>query len=345
MSAMTSTSAPVRRAGAFLGAALAASLALGGCNGDAAQSVQGDSPDSSQARGAGSLVEVSPLTGLPVGDDAPEHPIMIVKIDNTASAEPQLGLSGADLVVEELVEGGSTRFAAFYWQNRPDVVGPVRSMRATDIGIVQPAEAKLVAAGGAPKTRRRVAAAGIDLLEEDDPGFSRDDSRVAPYNLMVDLEVLADSLDEADPPGTYLPFGAENSWPGGKAAKTIEATFSGMHTTAWRFEDGTGWVRADSLAQQGEDFVPDNVLALRVQVGDAGYLDPAGNAVPELKVAGGGSATLFHDGEAIEGRWSKDGTEGAIELTDLDGEDLTVPVGKTWIELIPRGTGSLRFGG
>jgi hypothetical protein len=106
---MTSTSVPRTPRERLLGAALAASLSLGGCNGDAAQSVQGDSPDSSQPRGAGSLVEVSPLTGLPVGDDAPEHPIMIVKIDNTASAAPAAGLSGADLVVEELVEGGSTR--------------------------------------------------------------------------------------------------------------------------------------------------------------------------------------------------------------------------------------------
>ena len=341
---MTSTSVPARRAAAALGMALVASLSLGGCNGDAAQSVEDETSESAQPRGAGSLVEVSPLTGLPVGDDAPDHPIMIVKIDNTASAAPQQGLSGADLVVEELVEGGSTRYAAFYWQEQPEVVGPVRSMRATDIGIVQPAAAKLVAAGGAPKSRRRVAAAGIDLLEEKDPGFSRDESRVAPYNLMVDLDVLADSLDDADPPSGYLPFGAEDSWPGGKTANTVEVTFSGMHTTSWRFEDGTGWVRANSLAQQGEDFVPDNVLALWVKVGDAGYLDPAGNAVPELKVAGGGGATLFHDGEAVEGRWSKDGTEGLIELSDLDGKDLAVPVGKTWIELIPRGTGSLHYG-
>lgn len=337
-------SVPGRRATATVAAALAASVGLTGCTGNA-ESAEGDSSEEQQSRGAGSLVEVSPLTGQSVGEDAPDHAILVVKVDNTASAAPQVGLSGADLVVEQLVEGGSTRFAAFYWQEQPTAVGPVRSMRATDIGIVQPAEATLVAAGGARKTRRRIEAAGIDLLEEDDPGFSRDDSRVAPYNLMVDLGVLSDSLDEATPPSSYLPFGAEDSWPGGKKATTIEAEFSGVHTTSWRFEEGTGWVRPGSLAQQGDDFVPDNVLTMRVAVGDAGYLDPAGNPVPESKVSGTGSATLFHDGEAVEARWSKDGTEGAIQLTDLDGEDLAVPVGKTWIELVPRGTGSLSYGG
>ena len=41
---------------------------------------------------------------------------MVVKIDNT-EAQPQLGLGKADLITEELVEGGSTRLAVFYYQH------------------------------------------------------------------------------------------------------------------------------------------------------------------------------------------------------------------------------------
>ena len=66
---------------------------------------------------------------------------------------PQVGLSDADLVTEELVEGGITRLAVSYYQTIPENVGPVRSMRATDIGIVQPLKATLVASGGAPPSR------------------------------------------------------------------------------------------------------------------------------------------------------------------------------------------------
>jgi len=73
-------------------------------------------------------------------------------LPNTAEATPQAGLSSADLVAE----GGLTRLAAFYWTELPPVVGPVRSIRATDIGIVLPAGASLVASGGAPKTFRQV---------------------------------------------------------------------------------------------------------------------------------------------------------------------------------------------
>ena len=37
--------------------------------------------------------------------------------------------------------------AVFFYQHVPRLVGPVRSMRATDIGIVKPAKAVLVASG------------------------------------------------------------------------------------------------------------------------------------------------------------------------------------------------------
>ncbi len=39
-------------------------------------------------------------------------------------------------MVEELVEGGLTRLAVFFYSQVPDNAGPVRSMRASDIGIV-----------------------------------------------------------------------------------------------------------------------------------------------------------------------------------------------------------------
>ena len=59
----------------------------------------------------------------------------------------------------------------------------------------------------------------------------------------------------------------------------MAVTFSGSHTTDWSY-NGKGWIRPGSFAQSGDDFVADNVLLLRVRIGDAGYLDPAGNPGP-----------------------------------------------------------------
>ena len=71
--------------------------------------------------------------------------------------------------------------------------------------------------------------------------------------------------------------------------------------------------------------------------------DPAGNPVPETKFFGKGKAVLFHDGKAAPGKWSKDGADGELKLTTANGKPLTVPAGRTWIELVPQEGGSVRY--
>lgn len=86
------------------------------------------------------------------------------------------------------------------------------------------------------------------------------------------------------------------------------------------------------------------MLVLRVEVGDAGYKDPAGYPVPETKLDGGGEAILFSAGTVTKGRWVKDGLGGAITLEGPDGSTLQVPAGHTWIELVPvRDGGDVRW--
>src|SRR4051812_13197810 len=79
---------------------------------------------------------VSPLTGLPVADAGKAGRVaLIVKIDNAPEARPQAGLVEADVVYEEMVEGGITRLAAVYQSTDAKPVGPVRSARTTDVNI------------------------------------------------------------------------------------------------------------------------------------------------------------------------------------------------------------------
>jgi len=305
---------------------------------------EGGGSTDEDSRDSGTLTQVSPLTGLEAPDRFPTHPVIVVKIDNTSSADSQLGLDKAELVVEELVEGGSTRLASFFWTETPDEVGPVRSMRSTDVGIVGPVNGVLVASGGAPTAIKDIQDADIETFTEGAPGYSRDSGRTAPYNLMMDLEKLAGTLKEADPPDPYLPFGGADDFAGTKRADSVAVEFSAGQTTRWSYEKGTGWVRKGSIAAQGEDFVPDNILTLEVKVGDAGYLDPAGNPVPETKFFGKGKAVLFHDGKALPCEWSKDGADGQLELATTDGKPVTVPAGHTWIELVPKKGGSVSYG-
>lgn len=322
---------------------LASSLALAGCGGGGDDASKTSSTPSASA--SPEVPETNPLTGLevPAGGSAIEkHPVLVVKMDNTYASSPQLGLGSADLVVEELVEGGLTRLAAFYYSALPTKVGPVRSMRASDIGIVSPVGADVVTSGAAAVTIRRIRGAGITFFGEGSKGFARDSARSAPYNLFTDLRQTA-TLTKApqDRPADYLQWGSAEDLPGGVPARTIAASFSGGHTTEWSYRGGT-YVNTNSNAAEDDRFNPDTVLVLRVKVGDAGYLDPAGNPVPETELAGKGQAMLFHGGRLVRATWSKAGLDAPIELSTKAG-DLTVPAGNTWIELVPASGGNVTY--
>ena len=332
----------MRRVRLSLAATLAASLLLAACGGGD-EDANEQEPEATKGTGASAVLESTwPLTGLPVSGDesaSTDHPVFVVKIDNTSSSAPQVGLGKADMVVEELVEGGSTRLASFFYSKMPSTAGPVRSMRASDIGIVKPVNGQMVTSGAAGVTIGRLQGAGVKFHSEGDTGFYREGSRSAPYNLMVKLDELAGSVkvDEARP-DDYLPWGDAKDLPKGQAATKLAASFSGGHTTNWSFRSGK-YHNDNMYAAEGDQFVADNVLVLRVPVGDAGYRDPAGNPVPETKFVGKGQAMLFHKGRLVRGTWSKAKLDAALKLSTKAGE-LTVPAGHTWIELVPNGSGA-----
>ncbi|MGH3509666.1 MAG: DUF3048 domain-containing protein [Nocardioidaceae bacterium] len=320
--------------------AVAGALALAGCSGGSKAPAAGGSTSTQPSVTAPPPSWVSPLTGVKTDGNAPKRPIMIVKIDNSIDSAPQIGLHGADLVTEELVEGGITRLAVFYYSKLPKVVGPVRSMRATDIGVVEPAHAVLVASGGAPPTVRRIARAHIKTFTEGAVGYYRDDSRAAPYNLFMHIRALAKTLKPPKQRLTpYLPWGSANGLPRGRKAVGLSATFSGGHTTQWSYRGGH-YVNTNSNGAHGDRYFPDTVLVLRVHVGNAGYLDPAGNPVPETDFTGTGAAIVFHAGRMLHATWDKHGFHRALTLKTAAGP-LGLPPGHVWVELVPANGGSV----
>ncbi|MGN6252975.1 MAG: DUF3048 domain-containing protein [Marmoricola sp.] len=325
-----------RRVRPVAGAALALALGLtaAGCGGSSASSADSSStPQSQPTQGGTTLAALWPLTGLPVHGKTPKHPVLAVKIPNTAESYPQVGLSQADMVSEELVEGGITRLAAFYFQHTPGLVGPIRSMRASDIGIVKPLHAVLVASGAAPPTIRRLQQAHVTFYAGG-PGYFRDSS-ASPYNLMLHLPALAASIKKKTVvPASYLPWGAQSDFSGVAKARHVAVKFSGGHTTEWAWT-GKHYANTNSYAPANDRFAPDTVLVLRVREGNAGYLDPAGNPVPETIFQGTGDALVFHGGKLERGQWHKDSLDSPLQLSTKAGA-LKIPAGHVWIELCPR---------
>ncbi len=325
-------------------AVVGAVVCVAGCSGAAPESTPSSSPPATPTASATATPSPTPAHAWPLtGEPAPgatATPVLVVKVDNTRAAQPQQGLQAADLVVEEPVEGGLTRLAVML-QSRvpaagPLVVGPVRSVRTSDVGIVGPTGGVLVASGGAPAATSALQAAGVRTVLEGGPGFYREPSRRAPYNLMVDLPALAAAYPPEPLAGSYLVRGAPSTLPAGAPASTLTLRFSGAATTTLRAV-GAGWAR-DGVP---DGFVASSVVALLLPVTAAGYLDPAGNPVPEVLTTGSGDGVLAHAGQVWAVRWSKASPVAPWTLTLADGTAAGVPPGTVYLALLGQGSGSI----
>lgn len=346
MTARASLTTPSRRrpsrrgaAAAALSFALIASLALAGCGGKEKES-SGETPEATSTEDGTVLPAIQPLTGLPAKGELPKHSVMFVKVDNSSASDPQIGLGSADMVFEQLVEGGYTRLAVAFYSKLPKVAGPVRSARATDIGIVLPTKGALIASGAAGATKRRLSRTGVNYFEEGVPGTYRDRQygHDQLHSVFIDLEKFAKSRKRsAAAPANYLPWGTESDFTGVQPAKKVTVRFSPTSSTLFTFKNGK-YVNGNGLMRQGDEFKPDTILVLRVKSGDAGYRDPNGSPVPESFFYGKGQAVLFHQGQAVRGTWVKPTRSSPLALKTAAGP-LLVPPGKVWVSLLPRTEG------
>ncbi|HSL67556.1 MAG TPA: DUF3048 domain-containing protein, partial [Actinomycetota bacterium] len=137
--------------------------------------------------------EPCPLTGIEPESGSPERPALAIKVENIAEARPQAGLDRADIVYEEPVEGGITRFVVVFHCGDARRVGPVRSVRVVDADIlVQFGRPLFGFAGGVPPAVRRVSRAGIQDLNYNVAvdAYTRDPNRSAPHDLYTSTRAL-----------------------------------------------------------------------------------------------------------------------------------------------------------
>jgi hypothetical protein len=297
-----------------------------------------------------------PLTNQPVGQDKepPARPALAVKVENTPDAMPLVGLDKADVVYEEVVEGGITRFIVVFNCSSAERVGPVRSARTTDPKILlQFSPHPLLAySGGANKVVKIIKESGVVGMTEGDPTppFSRDDAREVPHNLFVNtnkLWVAGNKRAKDEPvPDAIFSYGDLN-----KPSKKVPSAMIAFPLTdvEWRWAGGR-WVRyqngEEMLLENGGAIETDNVVIQQVKTAESDIVDVVGYPSPEVEVTGTGKAWLLRDGKLVVGTWER-GSEGDVTVFHTKkGEEFQLKPGTTFVELAPTGmfTAPVTFG-
>ena len=291
-------------------------------------------------------VAVAPLTGAPIEDEARlALPALGVKVDNAPAARPQLGLNEADIVFEELVEGGVTRFLAVYHSVDPGDVGPVRSGREVDADLFPPFAGVLAISGAAGPTYNVLFSAGLTVFEEGQAGGAiyRVGGRPAPHNLNADASALWEA--GASQPAATQPWPIDAAVPeGGTPVRNVDSAFSEDTSQSWAWRPASGlWERGQNgtrhttLTATGEEaqVQAENIVYATVEVRSGGGVDVSGAGTVAITLVSSGEAVYFRDGQRFEGTWRKTARENQFEWLDSEGRPFPLAPGRTWVELIP----------
>lgn len=293
-----------------------------------------------------------PLSGVePAKTSALDRPAVAVKVENASIAYPLKGLETAEIVYEELVEGGITRFLAMYHCTDAELAGPIRSARVVDPAIMTPTTYILAFSGANDHVFGRLDEAGIVQIEENAAGEAMqrvetgDSFEHTLFANTAAVRKLAREQYNEPPPDDVYEFG---DLPDGKFKKANEITlvFSGGTTVSYKFDTGKYYryqAGEPFMADTGGQIAVDNVLVEMHTVDLTGPTDVAGSAGTEIAdVTGSGKAVLFRDGVAIKGNWVREAIEDPVRFQTKAGEAMILKPGTTWIALLPNDKGEAK---
>jgi hypothetical protein len=273
-----------------------------------------------------------------------------VKVENLPEARPQWGLDKADIVFEEPVEGGITRFIAVYQCQTAARIEPVRSARLVDAQILEPLGRMLFAYSGAIQPVIDEIDSRVSLL--DDVGgykagdaYWRDPDRYEPHNLETSTSALyaaAATLGYREKPPTAI-FSYGRPVPRGTPAAAVSISYP-LDVTTWTWHRDTGvYYRSYSdtgpaLMGDGAQITASNVIVMLVHEWPTPWPEDAtGTLENELTLKGSGPAWVFRDGAVFFGHWERPLLDHPTIFVDQEGNKVTLTPGNTWEELVPAG--------
>jgi hypothetical protein len=329
--------------------AAAAALLLGACSAASGTDAGSVAPRAERRKPP----VLCPLSGLEAPSKAHAlRPAVAVKVENSPVAYPLSGLEHAEVVYEEQVEGGMTRFMALFHCNDTAKVGPVRSAREVDPAIMTPATRILASAGGNDIVRDVLTAAKVVLIDEDTAGAAMRRVERPGIGLEHTLYARTSALrrlgskdhSKPPPPGIFAFGGMQGRW---RPARTVTVNFGMATSITYRFERGR-WRRSERgepfLADTGRQIAVDNVVIEEHEVNNSTRIfDVAGNPSIEIAdVTGSGRALVFRDGRVIVGRWVREKKTDRVAYLSHAGREIRLKPGSTWIELLPSESGDVK---
>ncbi len=295
--------------------------------------------------------DVNPLTGLKVADKSVlQRRPLLVRVGNDAQIRPQTGLSSADVVYEDVMDGWwVTRFTGIFLSQDLEAVGPIRSARLVNLQMAPQYEGALVHSGASDPIRWRLSQSNIVDMDE---FYTR-----TPYfykqgadwrgRLFVNLNLIRKYLEQKklEKPVRLRGFvfdGEGAPPPTGSPAAEFTIPYPKSSTVTFKYDAASGLYQRYVQGQPHLDAANHKqITAANVVVQFCPHSktdiveDSQGTTSINITLLGEGPAILFRNGVAQQAYWKTDNPNRMTHFLDQNGQPLAFKPGQTWIELAP----------
>lgn len=266
--------------------------------------------------------------------------VIAVKIDDTNAAHPQQGIESADIVFVTQVEAGLTRLMGIYSSEYPEIIGPVRSARISDIDVLaQFGRVGFLYSGAQSKLRPVIAESNlVNLSAERNPPtiYFNDPLRNPPYAMMVKPNLLLEKTDT-------LVMAQSVGWSHGEIAESAKRIKSvrinwpnAQYEAYWSKKEKRFLLKhngRENLAASGFQLGSNMIVIQKIEITPSEYGDKFGGVTPKNNVVGQGRAFLLRDGRVVEALWSRESADSQTKWSLPDGTEAKFASGQVWIFL------------
>ena len=293
------------------------------------------------------LISDPVMTNELSGREGTNGPVLVVKIDDTTRAHPQIGLEDADIVYIEQVEGGLTRLAAVFSSVIPQRIGPVRSARISDIEIMSQLGRVAFAYSGAQKKLLPVIASAnlqdLGAQRQSPTIFTTDPNRTQPYAMVLRADLLMQLVQEKNfqidnAKNIGFEFGALQEG-GTPITKAVMHWPAATYSATWSTDDAR-WLlshnNSANVADSGVVLGPTTLVIQMVSITASEYKDKVGGVTPFSQTVGTGKAYVLRDGKRFITTWNRPSADSGTTFTFADGAVMNFDPGQIWIALTDR---------
>ena len=280
--------------------------------------------------------------------DSKSRPFAIMVNNHPTARNYHSGLQDAYIVYEIIVEGGMTRYLALFMDQNTERIGSVRSARHYFLDYALENDAIYVHHGYSPQAQSDWSKLGVDRIEVSDSTGWRDKTLGISYEhtLFTSIDKLNNGLKNKRlerKKDVLLNYSIEkvdlSQREDAKKADIVTIKYSNSVVDKYEYDKENNYYlrsvnnKVHKDYKTGEQYHFRNIITYKV--GNSTIPgDEKGRQ--DLSNIGKGEGYYISDGYYIPIKWSKSSRDSKTTYTYLDGEEIDVNDGNTFINIVPK---------